>query len=52
VSGHRRHGVTTWLVGEVILYEILGAKVVRIQDKQSGLPLLELGSSHRRTLPT
>jgi uncharacterized protein len=36
-----RQGVTTWLVGEVILYEILGADVARIQDKQSGFELLE-----------
>jgi hypothetical protein len=28
-------------VGEVILYEILGAKMVRIQDKESGFELLE-----------
>jgi len=38
-----RHGVTTRLVGEVMLYEILGAKVVRIQDEQSGFELLEPG---------
>ena len=41
MTGCLRHGVTTWLVGEVILYEILGADVVRIQDKQSGFELLE-----------
>ena len=41
MTGCLRHGVTTWLVGEVILYEILGTKVVRIQDKQSGFELLE-----------
>jgi hypothetical protein len=28
-------------VGGVVLYETLGAKVVRIQDKQSGFELLE-----------
>jgi predicted DNA-binding protein with PD1-like motif len=44
MTGCLRHGVTTWLVGEVILYEILGAKVVRIQDKQSGFELLEPGT--------
>jgi predicted DNA-binding protein with PD1-like motif len=43
MTGCLRHGVTTWLVGEVILYEILGAKVLRIQDKQSGFDLLEPG---------
>jgi predicted DNA-binding protein with PD1-like motif len=41
MTGCLRHGVTTWLVGEVILYEILGAKVMRIQDEQSGFELLE-----------
>jgi predicted DNA-binding protein with PD1-like motif len=45
MTGCLRHGVTTWLVGEVILYEILGAKVVRIQDKQSGFELLEPGGN-------
>jgi len=30
-------------VGEVILYEILGADVVRIKDEQSGFQLLEPG---------
>ena len=41
MAGCLRHGVTTWIVGEVFLYEILGAKMVRIQDKQSGFELLE-----------
>jgi predicted DNA-binding protein with PD1-like motif len=41
MTGCLRQSVTTWLVGEVILYEILGAKVMRIQDKQSGFELLE-----------
>ncbi|MFO7773247.1 MAG: DNA-binding protein [Dehalococcoidia bacterium] len=43
MTGCLRQGVTTWLVGEVILYEILGADVARIQDKQSGFALLEPG---------
>ena len=45
MTGCLRHGVTTWLVAEVILYEIIGAEVVRIQDKQSGFELLEPGSN-------
>jgi predicted DNA-binding protein with PD1-like motif len=45
MTGCLRHGVTTWLVGEVILYEILGTDMVRIQDKQSGFELLEPGFS-------
>jgi predicted DNA-binding protein with PD1-like motif len=43
-AGCLRQGVTTWLVGEVILYEILGTDMVRIQDKQSGFELLEPGT--------
>lgn len=42
-SGCLRPGVTTWLVGEVILYEILGTKVTRIRDEESGFALLEPG---------
>jgi len=45
MTGCLRHGVTTWLVGEVILYEILGADMVRIKDKQSGFDLLEPGGN-------
>ena len=44
MTGCLRHGVTTWLVGEVILYEILGAKVLRIKDEESGFELLETGT--------
>jgi predicted DNA-binding protein with PD1-like motif len=43
MTGCLRHGVTTWLVGEVILYEILGADMLRVQDEQSGFELLEPG---------
>ena len=42
MSGCLRPGVTTWLVGEVILYEIIGAEVVRIRDEESGFALLEV----------
>jgi predicted DNA-binding protein with PD1-like motif len=41
MTGCLRPGVTTWLVGEVILYEILGTNAARVKDKKSGLPLLE-----------
>ena len=44
MTGCLRHGVTTWLVGEVILYEILGAGMLRVKDKQSGFELLEPGT--------
>ena len=43
MSGCLRPGVTTWLVGEVILYEILDTKVARIRDEESGFALLEPG---------
>jgi len=41
-SGCLRPGVTTWLVGEVILYEILGVDAVRIKDEESGFVLLDV----------
>jgi len=44
MSGCLRPGVTTWLVGEVILYEILGVNVARIRDEESDFDLLEPGA--------
>jgi predicted DNA-binding protein with PD1-like motif len=44
-TGCLRPGVTTWIVGEVILFEITGAKVVRIKDEETGFALLEPGWS-------
>src|SRR5512136_1950076 len=41
MAGCLRPGVTAWMVGEVILYEILGAKVARVKDKKSGFALLQ-----------
>jgi len=43
VTGCLRTGVFTWLVGEVILYEILEAQATRLKDKESGLSLLQAG---------
>jgi len=43
ISGCLRPGVETWLVGEVILYEILGVKATRVRDTESGFSLLEPG---------
>jgi len=40
LTGCLRPGVTTWLVGEVILYEILGAEARRVADEASGFALL------------
>jgi predicted DNA-binding protein with PD1-like motif len=42
MTGCLRPGVTTWLVGEVILYEILGSKAMRVKDDKTGFSLLEL----------
>ena len=41
ISGCLRPGVVTWLVGEAILYEILGTKATRVMDKESNFALLE-----------
>ncbi len=45
MSGCLRPGVTTWLVGEVILYEILGVNVARVRDEASDFNLLEPGAA-------
>ncbi len=42
LTGCVRPGVDTWLVGEAVLYEILGAKVARLRDKASGFVLLDV----------
>jgi predicted DNA-binding protein with PD1-like motif len=43
LTGCLRPGVSTWLVGEVIIYEILNVKAARVKDTRSGFDLLELG---------
>ncbi len=42
LTGCLRPGVTTWLVGEAIIYEILGAKAARLPDSKSGFDLMEM----------
>ena len=42
MTGCLRPGVTTWLVGEAIIYEIVGTKAARLPDKASGFELLEM----------
>ena len=42
LTGCLRPGVTTWLVGEVVLYEILGIDAKRVKDKRSGFTLLKV----------
>ena len=41
MTGCLRPGVATWVVGEAILYEILGTKAKRVKDKETGFALLE-----------
>jgi predicted DNA-binding protein with PD1-like motif len=41
LTGCLRPGVKTWLVGEVILYEISGVNATRVMHKKSGFALLE-----------
>jgi len=43
LTGCLRPGVTTRLVGEAIIYEILGAKAARLPDPKSGFDLMEMG---------
>jgi predicted DNA-binding protein with PD1-like motif len=43
-TGCLRPGVTTWVVGEAIIYEILGADVSRVTDEATGFALLEVAS--------
>lgn len=45
MTGCLRHGVTTWLVGEAVLYELLNVTAARMRDPASGLLLLEPGQS-------
>ena len=42
LTGCLRPGVSIWLVGEVIIYEILDVKMVRRPDRKSGFTLLEI----------
>ncbi len=45
MSGCLRPGVTTWLVGEVILYEVIGVDIARVRDEESGFVLLDVDVS-------
>lgn len=45
ISGCLRFGAATWLVGEAILYEIIGVNVARVKDKASGFELLDVRDS-------
>jgi predicted DNA-binding protein with PD1-like motif len=43
-TGCLRPGVSTWLVGEAIVYEITGARVARVKDAETGFSLLQPGA--------
>jgi len=42
LTGCLRPGVTTWLVAEAVIYEILDVKATRVYDKASEFKLLEV----------
>jgi predicted DNA-binding protein with PD1-like motif len=42
LTGCLRPGVTTWLVGEAIIYEITSTSAKRLPDSQSGFELMEM----------
>ena len=42
LTGCLREGVSTWLVGEVLIYEIVGTDAKRLIDPESGFRLLEI----------
>jgi predicted DNA-binding protein with PD1-like motif len=42
MTGCLRHGVTTWVLAEAILYEITGAQVRRVMSEETGFRLLEV----------
>jgi predicted DNA-binding protein with PD1-like motif len=42
LTGCLRPGVSTWLVGEAIIYEITGTTTQRLPDKESGFDLMEV----------
>ena len=41
ITGCLRPGANTWIIGEIIFYEIIGAKVKRIKDNKTKFNLLE-----------
>ena len=47
-TGCLRNGVKVWKVGEMVLYEILGADVARLPDKETGFDLLVPRSSEKK----
>jgi predicted DNA-binding protein with PD1-like motif len=44
-TGCLRPGVTTWMVGEAIIFEILGTDATRTPDEETGFELLQVPQS-------
>ena len=44
-TGCLRPGVNTWVVGEVIICEVVGTDAVRVSDKDTGFELLQTSKS-------
>jgi predicted DNA-binding protein with PD1-like motif len=44
-TGCLRPGVTTWLIGEVIIFEILGTDAVRLPSEKAHFELLQVGQT-------
>jgi predicted DNA-binding protein with PD1-like motif len=42
MTGCLRRGVKTWIVGEVVLYEVLGVPARRVKDAATGFGLLRV----------
>jgi predicted DNA-binding protein with PD1-like motif len=42
LTGCLRYGASTWLVGEAIIYEVVGSGAKRLPDKASGFELMEV----------
>jgi len=47
-TGCLRPGVSTWLVGEIIIFEILGTDAVRVPDEKASFELLQVSAQRRR----
>jgi predicted DNA-binding protein with PD1-like motif len=47
-TGCLRPGVKTWVVGEAVIYEILGASAVRLPDKETRFELLQIKTVPKR----
>lgn len=51
VNGCLREGIKTWVTGEVVMYEVLGAACLRVLDNESGLTLLQTRAAGKSEKP-